>query len=194
MATDDRDGGDRRLNLATPRRWQMRSEAALLRGIKRNEPVAEFVRRHWDKAHRTAFLLLHDAAAAEDIAQESMLAAVRGADGFDQQRPLAPWLHRIVVNRSLDLLRVRSRRAEVPGDVPDVAAPPAEDEHLSEPLMEALRVLDADQRAAIVLRHLLGYGPREISDLLAVPEGTVRSRLSRGLALLREALEEVEHA
>ncbi len=99
------------------------------------------MRRHWDSAHRAAFLIVHDAAAAEDIAQEAMLAAVRSIDGFDRRRPFRPWLHRIVVNRSLDWLRARARRPEVSVEVAGPVAGATESappDSLSDELMRAL--------------------------------------------------------
>ena len=72
----------------------------------------ELFRLHWSRAHRAAYLVVHDAAAAEDIAQESFLAAVRNLDRFDRRRPFGPWLHRIVVNRAIDHARARALRAE----------------------------------------------------------------------------------
>src|SRR3954453_18731941 len=82
-------------------------------------------RAHWPRAYRAAYLVVHDAAAAEDIAQEAFLAAVRALDRFDRRRPFGPWLHRIVVNRAIDWARARALRAEVelieaqaPGDRP----------------------------------------------------------------------------
>ena len=70
-------------------------------------------RAHWPRAYRAAYLVVHDAAAAEDIAQEAFLAAVRALDRFDRRRPFGPWLHRIVVNRAIDWARARALRAEV---------------------------------------------------------------------------------
>src|SRR3989304_2247471 len=52
-------------------------------------------RAHWPRAYRAAYLVCHDHAAAEDIAQEAFLAAVRGLDAFDAERPFGPWLHRL---------------------------------------------------------------------------------------------------
>src|SRR6202158_1448246 len=69
-------------------------------------------RAHWPRAYRAAYLVVHDSAAAEDIAQEAFLAAVRGLDRFDRRRPLGPWLHRIVVNRAIDWSRSRALRRE----------------------------------------------------------------------------------
>src|SRR2546423_13400707 len=81
-------------------------------------------RAHWPRAYRAAYLVVHDAAAAEDIAQEAFLAAVRTLERFDRGRPFGPWLHRIVVNRAIDWTRARTLRREA-GDEPlaVVAAP-----------------------------------------------------------------------
>ena len=67
---------------------------------------------HWSRAYRAAYLVVGDAAAAEDIAQEGFLAAVRALDRFDRRRPFGPWLHRIVVNRAIDWARARRLRGE----------------------------------------------------------------------------------
>jgi RNA polymerase sigma-70 factor, ECF subfamily len=91
-----------------------RREGALVRDAQRgsSEALEELFRRHWRRAHRAAFLVIGDAAAAEDIAQESFLAAIRAIDRFDRRRPFGPWLHRITVNRAIDFSRARSLRAE----------------------------------------------------------------------------------
>jgi RNA polymerase sigma-70 factor, ECF subfamily len=172
-----------------------RDEAALIRQARAGsaDAVEALVRRHWDSAHRAAFLIVHDASAAEDIAQEAMLAAVRALDGFDRRRPFRPWLHRIVVNRSLDWVRARRRRAEVS----DEAAPPgaatapaaAAARGLSDELMLALAALDPDLRALIVMRHLLGYRSSELGRMMDLPPATVRTQLARALARLRALLE-----
>ncbi len=74
---------------------------------------------HWPRAYRAAWLVVHDAAAAEDIAQEAFIAALGALDRFDRRRPFGPWLTRIVVNRAIDHARARRLRA-VP--TPGVAA------------------------------------------------------------------------
>ena len=76
------------------------------------EALEQLYRRHWPWAHRAAYLVVHDAAAAEDIAQEAFLAAVRALDRFDRRRPFGPWLNRIVVNRAIDWARARALRQE----------------------------------------------------------------------------------
>jgi RNA polymerase sigma-70 factor, ECF subfamily len=101
-------------------------ERSLVRAAQRGSPdaIEALVRANWDAAHRAAFLIVHDAGAAEDICQEAMLAAVRAIDGFDRRRPFRPWLHRIVVNRALDWLRAQRRRAEVAAEPIERAGPP----------------------------------------------------------------------
>ena len=130
--------------------------------------------------------MVGDAAAAEDIAQESFLAAVRALDRFDRRRPFGPWLHRIVVNRSIDWARARRLRREL--DVSSVAEPAAPADEQYDELTRALGTLAPEHRAVIVLRYLLEYTPGEIAELLGLPRGTVNSRLRRGLDRLREEL------
>jgi RNA polymerase sigma-70 factor (ECF subfamily) len=170
-----------------------RDEASLIRQARGGsaDAIEALVRRHWESAHRAAYLIVHDAQAAEDIAQEAMLAAVRSIDGFDRRRPFRPWLHRIVVNRSLDWLRARARRPEVSVELagPALGVADAPPEALSDDLMRALAALDPDERALIVMRHLLGYRSPELARMLGLPAGTVRTRLARALMRVRDQLE-----
>lgn len=169
------------------------------------DAVETLVRRYWDVAHRAAYLIVQDTAAAEDIAQEAVLAVVQRIHRFDRRRPFGPWLHRIVVNRSIDLVRARKRRAEVATEAADaalvaaarsgwggVAADPAAAGRLPADIVAALGQLDPEDRAVVVLRHLLDYNSREIARMLGVPPGTVRTRLRRSLQSLRPLLADRE--
>src|SRR5881409_1916340 len=95
-----------------------RDERAWVRGAQRGSVsgLESLFRHHWPRAYRAAYLVVHDSAAAEDIAQEAFLAALRSLDRFDRRRPFGPWLHRIVVNRAIDWARARALRAEVSDD------------------------------------------------------------------------------
>jgi len=170
---------------------QRDDERALVRAAQRGsaDAVEALVRGNWERAHRTAFLIVRDTAAAEDVCQEAMLAAVRALGDFDRRRRFGPWLHRIVVNRSLDLLRERGRRAEVPEAGEHAPAPDPVDHALPGALEDALGALDAETRAIVVLRHLLDYSSNEIGAILDLPPATVRTRLRRALDRLRVALE-----
>ena len=141
---------------------------------------------HWQPAHRAAYLVVHDSALAEDIAQEAFLAAIRNLDRFDRRRPFGPWLHRIVVNRAIDAARARAHRAET--ELNDATGGTAPHEPPDRGILTALARLPPEQRAVIVMRHLLGYTPGEIAEALNLPRGTVNSRLRRGLDAIREQL------
>ena len=98
------------LRAGTERRQERRWIRAAQAGSQ--EALEQLYRRHWPWAHRAAYLVVHDAAAAEDIAQEAFLSAVRALDRFDRRRPFGPWLNRIVVNRAIDWARARALRRE----------------------------------------------------------------------------------
>jgi len=170
-----------------------REERAWIRGAQAGSAsdLEALFRVHWPRAHRVAYLVVHDAAAAEDIAQEAFLAAVAALDRFDRRRPFGPWLHRIVVNRAIDWARTRALRAEVGGTALS-ELPAAADRSAvgSGNLLGRLSGLSPEHRAVIVLRYLLEYTPGEIADVLDLPRGTVNSRLRRALDALREGLEE----
>ncbi len=160
------------------------------------QALEQLYRRHWPWAHRAAYLVVHDAAAAEDIAQEAFLSAIRSLDRFDRRRPFGPWLNRIVVNRAIDWARTRSLRGETGAD-PQVESsmssrpdPPEPGSAVySDETVAALRTLSPEQRALIVLRYLLEYTPGEIAEALGLPRGTVNSRLRRGLDRLAMEME-----
>jgi RNA polymerase sigma-70 factor (ECF subfamily) len=170
------------------------SERALVAAALEGEEaaLAQLYRRHWPAAYRVALLIVHDHAAAEDIAQEAFVAAVRRLERFDRRRPFAPWLLRIATNRAIDWTRSGAVRREVVAAGAGEAAVAAEDrpggDMCSEQLMAALAALAPEQRAVVVLRHLLELTPGEIARTLQLPRGTVNSRLRRGLDALERAL------
>ena len=165
-----------------------RDERARVRGAQRGSAsdLEALFRTHWPRAYRAAYLVTHDAGAAEDIAQESFLAAVRALDRFDRSRPFGPWLHRIVVNRAIDWTRARQVRAEV--ELAETLPAPKPSRAASDDTLAALARLAPEHRAVIVMRYLLELTPGEIAEALDLPRGTVNSRLRRGLDALGEEL------
>ena len=182
--------------------WASSAEASipdernLLRAAKRGsqEAVERLVREHWSSAFRTAYLIVGEAAEAEDITQEALMTALKGLPRFKVDRPFAPWLRRIVVNRSLDALRGQARRdrnLEAAAATPRPAG--SDGIIISDPeLASAIKALPTDQRVAVVMRYALGFSTDEIASYLKVPRGTAGSRLRRGLDGVREQLEEVQ--
>ena len=169
-------------------------ERAWVRGAQAGSAsdLEALFRAYWPQAYRAAYLVVHDRAAAEDIAQEAFLAALRTLHRFDRRRPFGPWLHRIAVNRAIDWARARALRQEV-GDEPLAAARAPDngqpDDSAARTLAAGLALLSPEHRAVVVLRYLLGYTPGEIAESLDLPRGTVNSRLRRGLDHLADELE-----
>jgi RNA polymerase sigma-70 factor, ECF subfamily len=164
-----------------------RDERGRVRGAQRGSvsDLEALFRTHWPRAFRAAYLVTHDRAAAEDIAQESFLAAIRALDRFDRRRPFGPWLHRIAVNRAIDWTRARALRGEV--ELADTVPAP-EQSRPDDATLAALARLSPEHRAVIVMRYLLEFTPGEIATALDLPRGTVNSRLRRGLDALGDEL------
>jgi RNA polymerase sigma-70 factor (ECF subfamily) len=174
-----------------------RSEQALIRGAAAGseEDLEQLFHRFWPRAYRIAYLIAHDHAAAEDIAQEAFVQAIRRLDRFDRRRRFAPWLGAIVANRAIDWTRARVARRESDHEreLPEPAgAPDGPAGRYSEEVMAALASLTPEHRAVVVLRYVLEYTPGEIARALDLPRGTVNSRLRRGLDALKDHLAENE--
>jgi RNA polymerase sigma-70 factor (ECF subfamily) len=142
------------------------------------------VARHRDRAWAVALRTLGDPSDAADAVQDAFVKAYRTAGSFRGDAQFSTWLHRIVVNCCLDLLRRSRVRPTVPLDetsaaVADPSDPMARTE-LGHDVVAALRQVSADQRAAIVLVDVEGYSVEEAAALLGVPAGTVKSRCHRG--------------
>ena len=165
-----------------------RDERARVRGAQRGSAsdLEALFRTHWPRAFRAAYLDTHDAGAAEDIAQESVLAAIRALDRFDRRRPFGPWLHRIVVNRAIDWTRARRLRSEV--ELSESLPAPDHAAATGGETLAALAALPPEHRAVVVMRYLLEFTPGEIAEALDLPRGTVNSRLRRGLDILGDEL------
>jgi RNA polymerase sigma-70 factor (ECF subfamily) len=159
-------------------------------------PTWEEVARQYGRfLYSVAYRLTGNADDAQDLVQEVLLRVRRGLATY---RPgsMEGWLSRITTNVFLDEMRRRSRRPlqAVPTDI-ELAAPPAlaadealASEVLDEEIQAALSGLPEEYRVAVVLCDVVGLSYGEIADSLGVPSGTVRSRIHRGRALLRDAL------
>ncbi len=178
------------------------TDAELLAAHCAGDPDAftEIVRRHRDRLWAVALRTTGNPEEASDALQDALISAYRRADSFRGESAVTTWLHRIVVNASLDRLRRRSVRSWVPlpeeGDGPALVddarlADPRAAAETSETVAEvraALDTLPPDQRAAIVLVDLEGWSVEEAANALDCPVGTVKSRCFRGRAKLAERL------
>jgi RNA polymerase sigma-70 factor (ECF subfamily) len=151
------------------------------------------VARHKDRLWHVALRTTGDPEEASDALQDALISAFRRADSFRGDSAVTTWLHRIVVNASLDRLRRRAVRPTVP--LPDEAAPRIADptdavdrREVQMVIQQALAGLPADQREAVLLVDLEGWPVQDAARILGVPEGTVKSRCFRGRAKLAKQL------
>ena len=161
------------------------------------EAFAELVRRHKDRLWAVALRTTGDPEDASDALQDALVSAYRNAASFRGEAAVTTWLHRVVVNACLDRMRRRRARPTVPLPEEDGEtghrglADPRDDLDRLELRMEidrALADLPDDQRSAIVLVDVEGRPVAEAAEILGIPEGTVKSRCSRGRARLAIAL------
>src|SRR5919201_363695 len=148
---------------------RMRSDAKLIELARRGsrDAAAELFARHWQPAWRAAFALTGRREMADDVAQDAFERAFAALSRFDERRPFAPWLHRIVVNRCLDLLRTERRL--VGGDA-ELERLEWHDLHGGDrELLAAIAGLSLQRRIVIVLRYRLGHSPGVIAEPLGIP-------------------------
>jgi RNA polymerase sigma-70 factor (ECF subfamily) len=157
---------------------------------------ASLVERYQELAFRTAYVIVGDAAEAEDAAQEAFINAFSALGRFRAGSPFRPWMLRIVANAARNRRKAMARRGHlalrVAGDElgtaidpPDVAVVQNEQRHQ---LLAAIEQLRDDDRLVIACRYLLELSEEETASTLGCPRGTVKSRLSRALGRLRAVL------
>lgn len=175
------------------------SDAELLAAHVAGDPHAfeTLVHRHRDRMWAVALRTTKDPEEASDALQDALISAYRRADQFRGDSAVTTWLHRIVVNASLD--RLRRRKVRPTSTLPD------DDEHLpgrvvADPtdyldrretqlvISEALAELPEEQRAAVILVDVEGWSVEEAATMLGCPAGTVKSRCFRGRAKLAKRL------
>ncbi len=171
------------------------------------EAFRTLVERYQDRIFNTVFRLAGNEEDARDIAQETFLRVFENLARFRGDSAFYTWIFRIAVNQALTHRRQTARlRTVQAGDDPleaplsgtqaarlQTAAPEEEMQRreTEAQIADALAYLDADHRAAVVLRDIEGLDYREIAAVLDVPPGTVKSRIHRARLLLRQRLKDV---
>ncbi len=155
------------------------------------------VERYQEVAFRAAYLIVRDAQAAEDVAQDAFVRAQSRLASFRREEPFRPWLLRIVTNLALNEVRARTRRGGLFGrvaafarrDEPSPHAEVAASDDASA-LLRAIGELPEDDRVVLHLRYFLELPEREIALAIGTPTGTVKSRLHRASKRLRTVIED----
>ena len=154
---------------------------------------SELVRTHQDIAFRAAYLVTRSAAEAEDAAQEGFVKAWQALPRFRHGAPFRPWLLAIVTNEARNRRRHAGRQAALalraldpaPAGPEEAAAERADHERL----VRIVSGLSEEHRLVIGYRYFLDLSEEETAEALGIPRGTVKSRLARALARLREQME-----
>ena len=159
-----------------------------------------------EKVYHLALRLCGDPTDAEDLAQDALVRALKARESFRGESAVETWLYRITVNTWKNRVRSETRRGggktasieaftgedhEGEAPFPSNDPPPGaglEAEERDSAVQKALLELDDDSRAVVLLRDLEGLAYDEIAQSLGVPEGTVKSRLSRARQELKEKL------
>lgn len=172
-------------------------EAELVRRARRADGAAweAIARSHMEPIFRLAYLILGDAADAEDVAQETFIRAYSALERFDEARPLRPWLLSIAANlarnRRRGLGRYWAALQRAFRENPEPYHPPPERAVAADArrLHAAVARLRPDARDVVYLRYFMGLSEAEAAAALGIPAGTAKSRLSRALAQLRRLIE-----
>jgi RNA polymerase sigma-70 factor (ECF subfamily) len=156
-----------------------------------NEAFGELFRRHRDRLWAVALRTVCDPDDAADALQDAMVSAFRRAADFRGDAAVTTWLHRIVVNASLDRLRRKAARPAASGGNEQAlealmaqAPDPARASDTRMDVDAALRMLPPQQRAALVVVDMLGFTVDDAAAVLGISPGTVKSRCARARARL----------
>jgi RNA polymerase sigma-70 factor, ECF subfamily len=192
-------GGRTRSRAAGPRIDSDAADNDLVAAVASGEQaaLAEIYRRYAGAVWAVARRVANDRSLAEDVSQTVFVDLWQRPGRFDPTRGrLRPWLIAQAHARAVDAVRsetARARRQEREGRLAAPAPPDVEAEvhvaALSDEVRRAVESLDASEREAIMLSYFGGHSYRETAELLGAPEGTVKTRIRRGLTGLRRALE-----
>jgi len=155
----------------------------------------ELVLRYQEAAFRAAFLVLRDAAEAEDAAQEGLMKVYRALGRFRAGSAFRPWLLKIVINQALTMAKSSRRRTAVVEKLATKADPMSftideavMDAERSRLVWSALEALREQERVVVYLRYFLALPEKELAEYLGCAPGTVKSRLHRALGKLRDVI------
>jgi RNA polymerase sigma-70 factor, ECF subfamily len=159
----------------------------------RLDAFEELVRRHRDRVYRIALRMLGNESDAEDATQDAFVSAWKRLHDFRADSQFSTWMHRIVTNRCLDMLRARRPTSTLPDER---EAPASSPDRIVEGIWQvadlklAIGRLTPEQRAPVVLRDLGGRSYEEIAEILEISVSAVKSRLHRARLELLGAMRE----
>jgi RNA polymerase sigma-70 factor (ECF subfamily) len=174
------------------------------------ESFAQLMRLHEKQIYNFTYRMLGSVGEAEDLTQDIFIAAFRGIRSFRGEAKFSTWLYRIALNQARNRIKYLSRRkffarqttradyggntaSESPEGLADSAPTPEQwtmTKDLAAQVQECLNQIPPQARQILILRDVQGFSYEELSDMLSLKPGTVKSRLHRARAAMRECLSE----
>ena len=151
----------------------------------------ELVEKYYKVIYRLAYRIIRDSDDAEEITQIVFVKAYENLRSYNSKFKFFSWLYRITVNESLNLSKKNKYTEGLSEGIKAEESSPDEiysRTEMGEKIQDALMELDMLYRLPVVLKHFLNYSYKELSDLLDIPEKTVKSRLFTGRQLLKDIL------
>lgn len=169
-----------------------------------SEAFGRLLEENQDRVYSLALRMVNNPEDAADLTQEAFLSAWRGLESFHGEAAFSTWLYRLTSNLCIDFLRREKRKRaagpvfylddteeEVPLELPDYGAEPhrkLEQTEVRQQIAQGMAALSPEHRQILSLREISGLSYQEIADILAVEEGTVKSRIARARTALRKKL------
>lgn len=151
-----------------------------------NHSFEMLVTAQTDTMYRVSMSMLKNEHDAQDAVHDAILIAYQNRSKLRQEQYFGTWLIRILINRCSKMLKQRKRYADIGDTLPDIAS--RDNPYISVEIGEAIDSLPEKIRLTVILYYVEDYSVKEIKGILHIPEGTVKSRLSKGRELLRKQL------
>lgn len=170
-------------------------EKALLKRCRKGDrkALAELLGKYERPVYNAAYRIMGNPDDAADITQVVFLKAFENLEQYDPKYKFFSWIYRIAINESINQNK-RGQRQQPLGDYePAASGGPdhdAEAGDLSREIQESLMALKDNYRTIVVLRHFSDFSYREISEILQIPEKTVKSRLYSARQLMKQTLQD----
>lgn len=173
---------------------EFENDKLIRKAIKGNKRAFEqLIKKHYERIYRTAFLYVHNEEDALDVVQETTYQAYRSIHSLKQPEYFMTWLTRIIIRCAGQILKRRNNIVPLTDELlSNLSVTDHSDHDEAILLLNAIGQLKENYRTAIILFYYYDYSIKTISEVMEIPEGTVKTYLSRGKADLKKSYKEEE--
>ncbi len=154
--------------------------------VKKRQLFEEYITKNIDSAYRFAYTYVKNTADAEDIVNESVAKAISSLNSLRNTKYIKTWFYKIISNSAINFLHYKKRYVYIEDSISKMSC---EDDYSDISFNSIINILDIKYREIIVLRFLEDMPIKEIADILGINENTVKTRLYRGLKILKVDME-----